>query len=623
MIKVIFMRIQHVLPAVTMSFALGMLGTLNTLMAEPHATSDWRNIGNAVAEIPSEGYCDQPYLVINRQGHWVCVMTTGAGKEGSARQHVVATISQDQGRSWSPLIDIEPADGPEASWAVPYVVPSGRIYAIYTYNARNMRSVKDYQGVSVSRVDTLGKLMLKYSDDGGRTWSSNRFPVPMRTFEIDRNNVYGGEVQFFWSISKPIRVGEDLFMGMSKIGNFGQGFIHSSEGCVLRSPNLLTETDPDRICWETLPVGDIGLRAPAGEVAEEHNIVALSDGSLFCVFRTVAGFACQAYSRDGGRSWHVDWLKYAPGGRRIKQPRCLAKVYRFENGKYLLFFHNNGTTNYNNTVKGNRNPTWITGGVEKDGAIHWTQPEVFLYDDNYFNGISYPDWLEQDGRYYFSETQKSIARIHEIPAEFLKMLWSQFERQVVVRNGLALELKGDACKPGTLIEMPLFGAVWKGAGLALEFDIETGPLEQDQILFSNRVKQTPTPAHGASRHLGQGLEIKLLSDGQLQVTLDDLISRCVHVSGNHAIRPHSRHHIVVNIDGGSRVLSLVVDGQLLDGGERPYGFTRFSPYLSDVNGAAEVRIGKEFPGRVRLLRIYKRYLRTTEAIGNCRATRDR
>jgi hypothetical protein len=105
-------------------------------------TADLRHIETG-HEIPSEGYCDQPYVVVNDDGSWTCVMTTGRGHEGQAGQHVVATISQDQGKTWSDLYDIEPADGPEASWVMPLRVPeTGRIYAFYTYNKANQREVK-------------------------------------------------------------------------------------------------------------------------------------------------------------------------------------------------------------------------------------------------------------------------------------------------------------------------------------------------------------------------------------------------------------------------------------------------------------------------------------------------
>ncbi|MBI4557040.1 MAG: hypothetical protein HY706_05595 [Candidatus Hydrogenedentes bacterium] len=38
--------------------------------------------------------------------------------------------------------------------------------------------------------------------------------------------------------------------------------------------------------------------------------------------------------------------------------------------------------------------------------------------------ISYPDFIEGNGRLYISETQKSVARVHEIPNELLSRLWT-------------------------------------------------------------------------------------------------------------------------------------------------------------------------------------------------------
>ena len=116
--------------------------------------------------IPSEGYCDQPYVVGTDDGAWLCLLTTGAGQEGDARQHVVATRSQDQGQTWSPLVDIEPPGPPEASWVMPLKVPGGRVYAIYVYNGENRREVLSDHG-PIRRVDTLGQYVFRYSDDGG------------------------------------------------------------------------------------------------------------------------------------------------------------------------------------------------------------------------------------------------------------------------------------------------------------------------------------------------------------------------------------------------------------------------------------------------------------------------
>lgn len=61
--------------------------------------------------IPGEGYCDQPYVVITRDGNWLCTLTTGKGREGDRGQHAVATISANRGATWSDLIAIEASDG--------------------------------------------------------------------------------------------------------------------------------------------------------------------------------------------------------------------------------------------------------------------------------------------------------------------------------------------------------------------------------------------------------------------------------------------------------------------------------------------------------------------------------
>jgi hypothetical protein len=84
-----------------------------------HITNGW--------EIPSEGYADQPYIVQTDDGAWLCVITTGTGHEGDPGQHVISMRSTDQGRNWSAPVAVEPADGPEASYAVLLKVPGGRI----------------------------------------------------------------------------------------------------------------------------------------------------------------------------------------------------------------------------------------------------------------------------------------------------------------------------------------------------------------------------------------------------------------------------------------------------------------------------------------------------------------
>jgi hypothetical protein len=378
-------------------------------------------------EIPSEGYCDQPYVVKLPDGAWLCTMTTGRGREGAEGQHIVATRSTDKGRSWSPLVDIEPADGPEASWAMPFLTPKGRVYVFYTYNAENLRTVIG----GGKRVDTLGEYALKYSDDGGRTWSEKRWYIPVRETAIDRSNPYGGKVRFFWGVGKPIVHDGAMYLGFSKVGRFGEGFIAESESWFLRSNNILMEDKPDNIHWETLPKGDHGLRSPEGPIAEEVNLTVLSDGSLYCTYRTVAGHPCHAYSRDGGNTWSgPEFMTYRPGGEKVKHPRAANFVRKLTEGpfagRYIYWFHNHGGRGY-----AGRNPVYLLGGVEQESpegkVIHWGKPIAVLFAKDEKTRISYPDFIEDDGRLFITETQKTTARVHEMSEELLHSLWAPMD----------------------------------------------------------------------------------------------------------------------------------------------------------------------------------------------------
>lgn len=580
---------------------------------------DWRNIENALSTIPDEGYCDQPYSVVNKKGEWVVVLTTGVGHEGQQGQHVVSTISKDHGETWAPLVSIEPASGPEASWVVPLIVPSGRIYVFYTYNSENLREVLDENGKSIKRVDTFGKMMMKYSDDGGYSWSDQRYYVPIRNFEIDDNNIYKGKIQFFWSVAEAIIHGDAAYLPLSKVGNFGGGFMVSGAGAILKSVNILTETDPEKIKWETLPDGNKGLLPPQGKVADEHNIVSLNDSSLYCVYRTNQGHNVQTYSRDNGHTWtKPEWATYTPGGKLMKQPRCLNKIYKFKNGKYAIFFHNNGGRDYAAHPLGSRNPTWLAGGIEKNGCIYWSQPELFLYDMNYANKISYPGWLEDNGEYYISETQKSIARIHKIPNEYMEMLWNQHENNTFTTDGLALELKDENCRMEQKFRMPALGRLYNGEGFSFEFKFKTGKLNKDQVLFDTRREKTEGYNSGA-KFAGNGIKIGIIKSGEIEILMDDGRTPLLWNSGLATIKPNSNHHVVINVDAKAKILTFIIDGVLCDGGERPFGYARFNPYMYDVNGEEEVYFSGDFKGKIETFRVYKRCLFTSEAIGNYRS----
>jgi hypothetical protein len=594
----------------------------------PLAGADWRDIRQG-REIPTETYADQPYIVQTDDGAWLVCVTTGAGREGESGQHVITLRSTNQGKSWSPPVDVEPAGGPVSSYAVMLKVPSGRVYIFYNHNSDDLRKVAaddpPYRGGYTTRVDSLGHFVFKYSDDHGRSWSARRYDIPMRDFEIDRRNPYRGKLKFFWNVGKAFIHAGAGYVPLHKVGGFGEGFFTSNEGVLLRSANILTERDPQQIRWETLPEGDIGIRTPpeGGPIAAEHSFSVLSDGSLFCVYRTIDGHPAFTYSRDGGRRWETpQYMRYADG-RLVKHPRAANFAWRCRNGKYLYWFHNHGGRfirehpRRRTIAYEDRNPVWLSGGVEADSpngkVIRWSQPEIVLYDDDPVVRMSYPDLVEDGGRYFLTETQKDIARVHEIDAELLAGLWGQFEKKTAVPlpPGALLELPGTGGKmpaSASMPELPAFirrsiradhGSEDVRAGFSIDLRASFRSLAPGQMLLDNRTSD------------GKGFALHTAANNSVEILLNDGRGENRWSSEPGLMDTRKQHRITVIVDGGPKIISFVVDGKLCDGGDaRQFGWGRFSPNLQSVNGDRTLRIGPD----VVSLRLYGRALRTSEAV---------
>jgi hypothetical protein len=566
---------------------------------------DWRDIANG-SVIPDEGYADQPYVVRMADGEWLCVMTTGQGVEGEGGQHVVSTTSTDRGKTWTKPVDIEPARGPEASWAVPLITASGRVYVFYTYNRDNVRLVPNVASPGIAkRVDTLGVWAFKYSDDRGKTWSNERFEIPLRHWDADDGNNFNSQQRFFWSVGKPLIDRGSAYIGFARISKWGlPGVLVRSRGFIVRSENILTERDASKIRWTMLPDDPGGLRAPKGPISEETNVTALSDGTLYALHRSIDGYLCDAYSRDRGHTWTAPAYAVFANGRRIKHPRAMSFARRFSNGRYLLWFHNQGGEAAHARPRWDyyqdRNPGWLCAGVERNGRIAWSEPEILLYDRDPKTRMSYPDFIEEpDGRVYITETQKTVARVHPIDPVFLKKLHGQFENRSVAREGLALDKRG----PGAFA-MPAIEAT----GVTLDFWFRLDELTPDQMLVDARDAT------------GKGLHIATGDRFNLKLALHDGVRESVFESdyGTHpgTLRTAVWQHAAVTLDAGPRIVSFVIDGVFNDGGAtRQFGWTRFETSLADLNGDLQGN------SHVASLRVYKRPLLTSEAVGNWRAGR--
>ncbi|MEI8206453.1 MAG: sialidase family protein [Kiritimatiellales bacterium] len=559
---------------------------------------DWRQLENGTVIPISSGYADQPFFTRADDGALVLICTTCRGTEGEAGQHIVSIRSTDNGATWEAPVAIEPPTGVEASYAVMLKAGSGRIYAFYNHNTDNIRQIpgdkEAYPDGWCRRVDSLGYFVLKYSDDHGKSWSAQRYVVPVREFEIDRENTVGGKIRYFWNVGKPFVHATKGYVPLHKVGGFGVDFFTRSEGVLLCSNNIMTETDPGKICWETLPDGDVGLRAPegGGPIAEEQSFAVLSDGTFFCVFRTVSGYSSCSYSRDHGRTWsRPDFMRYADG-RRMKNSRSATFIWKLAGNRYFYWMNNHSGRSY-----ADRNPIWFSAAKEVNvpggKILEFSQPEILLYNDDITRRSSYPDLMEMDdGSLLYTETEKQTARMHRIPAGVVERVFNP-----------APPPESDRIVAGE--KLPIFydreggWEVISGKdtrnGFSIELVIAAGA--QPGVLLDNR---TAT---------GRGFAVRLNGDQKLEILINDMRSES-HWTSTEALDFKKENHAVIVIDGGPKTISMIINGQFDDGGEtRQFGFGLFHRFFQSANGG-EVRADL----KVKQFTLYRRALFTGEAV---------
>jgi hypothetical protein len=338
-----------------------------------------------------------------------------------------------------------------------------------------------------------------------------------------------------------------------------------------------------------------------------------------------------SWSRDRGRTWTAPDFLRRPDGRPLKNPRAANFAWPCGGGRWLYWFHNNGgplilerhAVDASYPYNAPRNPIWMCGGVEVDAPegrrIAWSEPEIVLYDDDPLIRMSYPDLVEEEGRFYVTETNKNLARVHELDNAQLEALWKQAAGGIVPAPEPVLECLAPAA--GSTVQsprLPLFvvrdnervdyGGKDLRAGFSIELVFALEDLACPQVLLDSRDR------------FGWGLVVRTSPDSTIEISLYDGQNRACWDTDPGAVKAGMRHHLVAIVDGGPRVISFVLDGKLLDGGEsRQLGWGRLSPRFANPNGSDRLTIGAGVRGSIGLVRAYDRALTTSEAVGRFRA----
>ena len=166
--------------------------------------------------------------------------------------------------------------------------------------------------------------------------------------------------------------------------------------------------------------------------------------------------------------------------------------------------------------------------------------------------------------------------------------------------------------------MPSLGNLYKGNSFSLELRFTLGQLKSDQVLLDTR-RQITEGIGSTAKYAGNGLKISILKSGAFEFIMDDGRSPLIWASGPGTIKYKTINHLVINVDAKSKILTFVINGDLWDGGDRPFGYARFNPFMWDVNGDEVTSFPTGLKGRIETFRVYNRCLFTSEAVGNYRS----
>jgi len=146
------------------------------------------------------------------------------------------------------------------------------------------------------------------------------------------------------------------------------------------------------------------------------------------------------------------------------------------------------------------------------------------------------------------------------------------------------------------------------ASFSIDMWLRFDSLDEGQVVLDNRTEA------------GRGYALHTTRRGTLEIVLNDGRSESRWDCDPDLLTAGTLHHVAVIVDGGPKIVSFVVDGLLNDGGEhRQFGWGRFDPNFRNTPGTDTLTIGQDLKGVIERLRIYDRYLRTSEAISSYRA----
>jgi hypothetical protein len=387
-------------------------------------TDDWqRTEPDYVLHLPElpgqrDEYADHIHVFHTPGGDMMCIWTQ-ASIESAPNTRTVYSRSTDGGQTWTPYQPIAESRGPTLcpGLGFPLVSRSGRIYCLYT----------QHKGVTDKGL-WAGPLHMKVSDDDGHTWADSDVEIPFRRTRYDHPDPKVDPQCIVWQ--QPIRDAQDrMIVGFSRGSSQmvyptpqGGNRYHEDSQCeLMRFDNIDEGPDPKDLEITWLPDEQGTIRVSCGiepdasrgySLAEEPAIALLPDGRLWMNMRTVTGRIWYTVSDDHGHSWRPpEVLRYRDDGADVLHPKSPDPMYRLQDGRYLLFYHNRDGHDQGETgpwdTKASR-PVWVAVGEFRPNAhqpIWFSRPKELMDTHRVKAGVQgrftlrmYASLTERDGQ---------------------------------------------------------------------------------------------------------------------------------------------------------------------------------------------------------------------------------
>jgi len=359
---------------------------------------------------------DKQYInsvCVTQTGAWLISVTAGHGENTLS----YTRRSTDQGRTWEPRVVAY--DGKDAGpghccemgqlFAVPEPLGPAGTHRIYQFHI-----LRD-----TAAGTRFGRLVFTISEDDGRTWMGPR--GPNSAYRLDTPSYELAPNHNGWHLmAPPIALSNgELLLPMNVSTDPPALADIRSELVFAISRNIFTEPDPPRIKFQFFPKPPHGVTAPLRSVpgaslAQEPQVVELSDKRLMCVMRTGNGCMYYTVSHDHGRTWQpTEPLRDRPGGDILPHPNAPCPFTRLSKGRYALLYCNNDGTAFGGKdpfdhMK-NRQPIYIAIGHElapgPGQPLAFTPPRLLceitdFHPEIRWRDLTYGFFLEHDGGYY-------------------------------------------------------------------------------------------------------------------------------------------------------------------------------------------------------------------------------